>query len=72
MEVTPEVSKLSNGELNEQRTEPKFSFCFAPKVNFQFSQWWEESIIDMLSLSFNMSLPQPGTRLNYGPLEIAY
>ena len=73
MEVTPEVSELSNDAKNEhQRTEPKFSFSFPPKVNFQFSQWWEDSIINMLSVSFNMRLPQPGTRLNYGPLEIAY
>ena len=48
MKVKPETVELSG----ENRA-PKYSFSFPAKVNFQFSQRWEDSIRKLLDENFD-------------------
>ena len=71
METKPTIA-----DLDKPKTDPKFAFSFAQKINFVYSERWERSIINMLSDSFNISIESnqgpTSKRLSYGPLEIEY
>ena len=48
MKVKPETIELSG-----EKVAPKHSFSFPAKVNFQFSQRWEDSIQKLLDENFD-------------------
>ena len=55
MKVKPETVELSG-----EKTAPKYTFSFPAKVNFQFSQRWENSIQKLLDENFDSRHRQSG------------
>lgn len=55
MKVKPETVELSG-----EKTAPKYTFSFPAKVNFQFSQRWEDSLRKLLDENFDPRHRQSG------------